>query len=85
MTVSGWACGRRYETEGSAGGGFVSEGMPPSYDYFSAGMRDGSEGLEEIAGPALDSEEADGESGRRAQVRGLGRCVFEGEYRGGKV
>ncbi|GLC33673.1 hypothetical protein PLESTB_000102300 [Pleodorina starrii] len=62
-----------YETAGGGGGGggggFVSEGMPPSYDYFSAGMRGGDDGLEEIAGPALDSEEADGESNRRGQLR----------------
>ncbi|PNG99165.1 hypothetical protein TSOC_015063, partial [Tetrabaena socialis] len=43
--------------------------MPQSYDYFSAGMRGGDEGLEEIAGPALDSEEAEGEGNRRAQLR----------------
>ena len=43
--------------------------MPLSYDYFSAGLRAGDDGLEEIVGPALDSEEADGECSRRAQVR----------------
>ncbi|KXZ53578.1 hypothetical protein GPECTOR_6g495 [Gonium pectorale] len=60
-----------YETEGG-GGGFSGEGMPPSYDYFAGGGLHGcgEEGLmEEVAGPALDSEEADGECGRRAQLR----------------
>lgn len=59
-------CKCRYETEG--GGGFTNEGMPPSYDYFSCGVRGGDDGLDEIAGPALDSEDAEGESTRRAQV-----------------
>ncbi len=113
----------RYETEGGGAastGGFTNEGLPPSFDYFSAGLRGGGEevrwrsapssapacqacvrsravlcrvrawrsvvltdsffslilfysffqGLEEVAGPALDSEEAEGETGRRALVCG---------------
>ncbi|EFJ44088.1 hypothetical protein VOLCADRAFT_95713 [Volvox carteri f. nagariensis] len=61
-----------YETEGGGGGGFAAEGgMPLSYDFFSAGALQGAgeEGMERIAGPALDSEEAEGEVNRRAQSR----------------
>ncbi|KAG2446835.1 hypothetical protein HYH02_008395 [Chlamydomonas schloesseri] len=65
-----------FETEGGGGdedgGGccWRGEGMPPSYDYFSAGMRGGGdEGLDEVVGPALDSEEAEGETARRAMLR----------------
>lgn len=48
------------------------EALPPSYDYFSAGMRGGGdEGLDEVVGPALDSEEAEGETARRALVGGV--------------
>lgn len=72
----------RYETEG--GGGFTNEGMPPSYDYFSCGVRGGDDGLDEIAGPALDSEDAEGESTRRAQVgapvKGTGIGLFYGKF-----
>ncbi|KAG2435382.1 hypothetical protein HXX76_007454 [Chlamydomonas incerta] len=64
-----------FETEGGGedgggGGGWRGEGVPPSYDYFSAGMRGGGEeGLDEVVGPALDSEEAEGETARRALLR----------------
>eukprot|EP00198_Chlamydomonas_reinhardtii_P012328 XP_001701665.1 predicted protein [Chlamydomonas reinhardtii] len=63
-----------FETEGGGGedGGGVwrGEALPPSYDYFSAGMRGGGdEGLDEVVGPALDSEEAEGETARRALLR----------------
>ncbi|KAG2485576.1 hypothetical protein HYH03_015738 [Edaphochlamys debaryana] len=59
-----------FETEGGGGpGGYVSEGLPPSIDYFSTSLRAGEDGLEEIAGPALDSEDAEGEGARRTQLR----------------
>ena len=55
---------RRCETEG--GGEDDAAGGLPAHDYFCT-MR-GEEGMEAIAGPALDSEEALGESDRRARV-----------------